>query len=257
MASLDIIARTSNTEFGYIPSPVAKIGPVENFEISAYDAYKLITTYPQIFMCDSASKEQVNLINFSKYFPDFNIGGGGGNYMPAISTYTKEEIDHKIEVISNTINNLDDKLNSVPSRLIPAHYERDTEYVSGKLLWIEPGNLYQVTEDYTSANESTNEESLISDVANGKLVSVAISSGSGDYDTLYTQINQLTEQINQLKDRMEFSTFDEFPETGNASTLYIDTSSGESYLWNDTTSSYQRLDMETLDDIDVIQSEIE
>ena len=114
-----------------------------------------------------------------------------------------------------------------------------------------------MTEDYKSANESTTEDSLIADVANNKLVSIAISSGAGDYDTLYSQLNQLTERVSSLQNRMEFSDINSFPETGNANTLYIDTSSGESYLWNDTTSSYQRLDMETLDDIDVIQSEIE
>jgi hypothetical protein len=250
---IDVMGRYTNGNWAYIPSPIAKYGPVIGYDATIYDAISLLR-HPHIWIYDNATKKVINFYNvYSFFYGD----GGGGSDTPSIDTYTKTEIDQKIKAVSDATNILDDKLNSIPSNLIPEHYERNTNYVAGKLLWIEPGNLYQVTEDYKSANESTTEDSLIADVANNKLVSIAISSGAGDYDTLYSQLNQLTERVSSLQNRMEFSNINSFPETGNTNTLYIDTSSGESYLWNDTTSSYQRLDMETLDDIDVIQSEIE
>lgn len=250
---IDVMGRYTNGNWAYIPYPIAKYGPVIGYDATIYDTISLLR-FPHIWIYDNATKKVINLYNvYSFFYGD----GEGGSDTPSIDTYTKTEIDQKIKVVSDATNILDDKLNSIPSNLIPEHYERNTNYVAGKLLWIEPGNLYQVTEDYKSANESTTEDSLIADVANNKLVSIAISSGAGDYDTLYSQLNQLTERVSSLQNRMEFSDINSFPETGNVNTLYIDTSSGESYLWNDTTSSYQRLDMETLDDIDVIQSEIE
>jgi hypothetical protein len=250
---IDVMGRYTNGNWAYIPYPIAKCGPVIGYDATIYDVISLLR-HPHIWIYDNATKKVINFYNvYSFFYGD----GDGGSDTPSIDTYTKTEIDQKIKAVSDATNILDDKLNSIPSNLIPEHYERNTNYVAGKLLWIEPGNLYQVTEDYKSANESTTEDSLIADVANNKLVSIAISSGAGDYDTLYSQLNQLTERVSSLQNRMEFSDINSFPKTGNVNTLYIDTSSGESYLWNDTTSSYQRLDMETLDDINVIQSEIE
>jgi len=250
---IDVMGRYTNGNWAYIPYPIAKQGPVIGYDATIYDVISLLR-YPHIWINDNATKKVINFYNvYSFFYGD----GGSGSDTPSIDTYTKTEIDQKIKVISDATNILNDQLNSIPSNLIPEHYEKNTNYVAGKLLWIEPGNLYQVTQDYTSSNESTLEASLVKDVNDGNLVSIAIASSSGDYDTLYNQVSQLSSDVASLNERLTFSSMDAFPETGNENTLYIDKSTGKSYMWNDELQTYQRLDEETLDDIDVIQSEIE
>lgn len=253
--NVDIYGRSTNGDWAYVPYPVSDKGPVKGQSVTIYQLISLLR-FPHLWIYDSASQKLITFYNLHEFFSGGSSGEGGGT-TPTVDTYTKTEIDEKIKVVSDATNILNDQLNSIPSNLIPEHYEKDTDYVAGKLLWIEPGNLYQVTQDYTSSNESTLEASLVKDVNDGNLVSIAIASSSGDYNTLYNQVSQLSSDVASLNERLAFSSMDAFPETGNENTLYIDKSTGKSYMWNDELQTYQRLDEETLDDIDVIQSEIE
>lgn len=108
MALVDIHSKSSYGNHQYIPYPIAKQGPLLDYDATLEEILPLLTTFPQIWIYDSATKTPITLANLSNYFPDYNPdpGSGGGGTTPS-DTYTRAQIDTKINQVNAKINTVD------------------------------------------------------------------------------------------------------------------------------------------------------
>lgn len=94
MALVDIYARHANGGFAWIPKPIDKKGPLLNYDATLEEVYELLTIYPQVWIYDSATKKVITLSNLSKYFPDYDPGGGSGGVTPEqLATALQGKVD--------------------------------------------------------------------------------------------------------------------------------------------------------------------
>jgi hypothetical protein len=77
IVTVNIHAKTANTDNGWIPAPVAKQSPVLNYDADLNTTLSLLN-FPNVFIYDASSNQIINKNNLQTYYPEYNPGGGGG-----------------------------------------------------------------------------------------------------------------------------------------------------------------------------------
>ena len=115
-------------------------------------------------------------------------------------------------------------------------YEKNTEYPRGRIVYVDPGQLYQANQDFTSNNDlgKTVKESFMSDISAGYLDAVT----DAEIGDLGQRVEVLEEKIIDAEEVEFYDSISEFPQTGAVDIIYVDNTTGKSYTWNTTTSEY-------------------
>ena len=77
IVTVNIHAKTANTDNGWVPAPVAKQSPVLNYDADLNTTLSLLN-FPNVFIYDASSNQIINKDNLQTYYPEYNPGGGGG-----------------------------------------------------------------------------------------------------------------------------------------------------------------------------------
>ena len=212
--------------------------PVHNY-IATADQIGHLIQLPKYYMTDSLTKQPIDGRNFYEYFPDMNPYGGA----------TQSEIDE----LTNKVSDLDERITEIDvSKLSVTEYEKNTEYPRGRIVYVEPGQLYQADQDFTSCNDpdKTVEQAFKYDIQQGHLKAVT-DSEVGD---LEERITTLEGKIIDAEEVEFYDSINNFPTVGEVNIIYVDNTSGKSYTWNPVASSYDVMNTNNIITGSIIQS---
>lgn len=226
--------------------------PVVNYVATAKEIQQLIQI-PKYFIYLTGTTTLVTGSNFYTYFPDLSPGGG--------ATQSEiEELNARIDELNERVTQID------VSKLSVTEYEQNTDYPRGRIVYVTPGQLYQADQDFTSDNTpgKTVQESMVIDIDAGKLKAVT----DAEIGDLGDKVEALEEwkvtadqDIDYLKsavidaEEVEFyNNYSGFPATGTEDIIYVDNSTGKSYMWNGT--DYEIMNANNIIPGSIIQSTI-
>ena len=190
---------------------------------ATFDQIKQLIQLSRYWIFEAGTRNPVTAENIYDYFPDENPYGGA----------TQSEIDE----LTNKVSDLDERVTEIDvSKLSVTEYEKNTEYPRGRIVYVDPGQLYQANQDFTSNNDlgKTVKESFMSDISAGYLDAVT----DAEIGDLGQRVEVLEEKIIDSEEVEFYDSISEFPQTGAVDIIYVDNTTGKSYTWNTTTSEY-------------------
>ena len=245
--NIDITDRSVSPDNRVNIAIINQPNPVSNYTATAKQIQQLIQI-PKYFIYEAGTNKLVTGSNFYTYFPDLSPGGGA----------TQSEI----EELTNRLNELDERVTQIDvSKLSVTEYTQGEDIPRGRIVYVTPGQLYQATVNFTSDNTSgkTVQESMTIDINSGKLSAVT-DAEIGDLGQRMTaaenDIAQLKLDVNDAKEVEFYEDYTSFPLVGDTNLIYTDKSTGKTYMWNDTTSSYELMDTNNIITGSILQSTI-
>ena len=220
--AIDVVDMTVRPGFKINIAIINQPNPVYNY-VATVDQIRYLIQIPKYYVTDSLTKQPIDGRNFYEYFPDMNPYGGA----------TQSEIDE----LTNKVSDLDERVTEIDvSKLSVTEYEKNTEYPRGRIVYVDPGQLYQANQDFTSNNDlgKTVKESFMSDISAGYLDAVT----DAEIGDLGQRVEVLEEKIIDAEEVEFYDSISEFPQTGAVDIIYVDNTTGKSYTWNTTTSEY-------------------
>lgn len=217
---------------------VNKPNPVKGYN-ATYSQIKHLIQMPRYWIFEAGTRIPVTAENIYNYFPEYNPYGGA----------TQEEIDK----LNQEFQDLVDRVDEIDvSKLSVTEYEKGEEYPRGRIVYIEPGQLYQVDQDFTACDDpdKTIEQAFKYDIQQGYLKAVT-DSEVGD---LGERVTILEEKIIDADEVEFYDSINNFPTTGEVDIIYVDNTSGKSYTWNQVASSYDVMNTNNIITGSIIQS---
>ena len=71
IVTVNIHAKTANTDNGWVPAPVAKQSPVLNYDADLNTTLSLLN-FPNVFIYDAGTGQIINKNNLQTYYPEYN-----------------------------------------------------------------------------------------------------------------------------------------------------------------------------------------
>lgn len=224
---------------------VNKPNPVKEYN-ATYSQIKHLIQIPRYWIFEAGTRNPVTAENIYNYFPDENPYGGA----------TQSEIDElsdKIDIMDEKVKDLDEEVQEIDvSKLSVTEYEKGEDYPRGRIVYIEPGQLYQANQDFTACNDpdKTVQQAFNYDIQQGYLKAVT-DSEVGD---LEERVTTLEEKIIDAEEVDFYDSINNFPTTGEVNIIYVDNTSGKSYTWNPVASSYDVMNTNNIITGSIIQS---
>ena len=232
--------------------------PCYGCQVTAYQLKHLIQL-PRYYLYEAGTKTPIDGYNISDYFPEG--GGGGGGVTPQ---QVQSMIDSSLEPVDERLDKIEEELSEIQDLKEILEYKKNEEYVSGRVVYITPGQLYQVTHTFTSNNDPslTLDESLQADITAGNLEPVTDSEVS-DIETRVSSIEDWQSGVNadiadlkvavvEAEEMSYFSSIDDFPAEGKPNITYVDKSTGKTYMWNG--EDYELMDTNNIIDGSIFNS---
>lgn len=254
--ALDIVSRTTNPH-RWIPI-INEMSPVENYSVIESEARQLLQI-ADLWITVSGTGVHLNGYNINQYFP--SGGGGGGGVTPQ---QVQSMIDSSLEPVDERLDKIEEELSEIQDLKEILEYKKNEEYVSGRVVYITPGQLYQVTHTFTSNNDPslTLDESLQADITAGNLEPVT-DSEVADIETRVSNIEDWQSGVNtdiadlkvavvEAEEMSYFSSIDDFPAEGKPNITYVDKTTGKTYIWNG--EDYELMDTNNIIDGSIFNS---
>ena len=205
-------------------SVVNKPNPVKGYN-ATYSQIKHLIQIPRYWIFEAGTRIPVTAENIYNYFPEYN---------------------QEFQDLVDRVDEID------VSKLSVTEYEKGGDYPRGRIVYIEPGQLYQVDQDFTACDDpdKTIEEAFKYDIQQGYLKAVT-DSEVGD---LEERITTLEEKIIDAEEVEFYDSIDNFPAVGEVNIIYVDNTSGRSYTWNPVASSYDVMNTNNIITGSIIQS---
>lgn len=241
--------------------PIAIIGqpnPCYNYPATSRETRQLIQIADyNVFL--AGTKILIDGYNINEYFPE--SGGGGGGVTPQ---QVQSMIDSSLEPVDERLDKIEEELSEIQDLKEILEYKKNEEYVSGRVVYITPGQLYQVTHTFTSNNDPslTLDESLQADITAGNLEPVT-DSEVADIETRVSNIEDWQSGVNtdiadlkvavvEAEEMSYFSSIDDFPAEGKPNITYVDKTTGKTYMWNG--EDYELMDTNNIIDGSIFNS---
>jgi len=235
------VPKTNHVNIAIINQP----NPVTNYT-ATFNQIKQLLQLSRYWIWESGTRNKVTASNLYNYFPDDNPYGG-------VTQAEIEEISNKVDDMDVKVDELDEKVEEIDvSKLSVTEYEKGEDYPRGRIVYIEPGQLYQANQDFTACNDpdKTLKQAFKYDIEQGYLSAVT-DSEVGD---LEERVTTLEEKIIDAEEVEFYDSIDNFPEEGSIDIIYVDNLTGKSYTWNTDTSEYDVMNTNNIIAGSIIQS---
>lgn len=222
------------------------------------DQVRQLIFIPNYEIMDATTGVIINGYNIDDYFPG---GGGGGGITPS---QVQDMIDSSLVPVNERLDKIEEELSEIQDLKEILEYKKNEEYVSGRVVYITPGQLYQVTHTFTSNNDPslTLDESLQADITAGNLEPVT-DSEVADIETRVSNIEDWQSGVNtdiadlkvavvEAEEMSYFSSIDDFPAEGKPNITYVDKTTGKTYIWNG--EDYELMDTNNIIDGSIFNS---
>lgn len=222
------------------------------------DQVRQLIFIPNYEIMDATTGVIINGYNIDDYFPG---GGGGGGITPS---QVQDMIDSSLVPVNKRLDKIEEELSEIQDLKEILEYKKNEEYVSGRVVYITPGQLYQVTHTFTSNNDPslTLDESLQADITAGNLEPVT-DSEVADIETRVSNIEDWQSGVNtdiadlkvavvEAEEMSYFSSIDDFPAEGKPNITYVDKTTGKTYIWNG--EDYELMDTNNIIDGSIFNS---
>lgn len=213
---------------------------------ATYNQIKQLIQLSRYWIFEAGTRIPVTAENIYNYFPDENPYGGA----------TQSEIDelsNKIDIMDEKVKDLDEEVQEIDvSKLSVTEYEKGEDYPRGRIVYVEPGQLYQANQDFTACNDpdKTIQQAFNYDIQQGYLSAVT----DAEVGDLENRVSTLEEKIIDAEEVEFYNSIDDFPEEGSVDIIYVDNTSGKSYTWNPETSTYDVMNTNNIIAGSILQS---